>query len=102
MTFDGTGSKSPFVFINYDKISDVILWLDKNYYLPLASEKPIGKNNALLNTIDTIDLDASITFTRPFYNTRDLRMTPQAPIYNQLLGNNLEISVNTYIYLIMI
>ena len=35
MTFDGTGSKSPFVFINYDKISDVILWLDKNYYLKL-------------------------------------------------------------------
>ena len=73
--------------------------LDNNYYLPLASEKPIYKNNALLNTIDTIDLDASITFTRPFYNTRDLRMTPQAPIYNQLLGNNIEISVDKYLHL---
>lgn len=30
-----SGSKSPFVFIDYDKISDVILWFDRNYYMKL-------------------------------------------------------------------
>ena len=37
MNFGDTRGKSnsPFIFIDYDKISDVIIWFDRNYYMKL-------------------------------------------------------------------
>ena len=34
--YNNSGNKqSPFIFLDYDKISDVILWFDRNYYMKL-------------------------------------------------------------------
>ena len=78
---------------------EIIKVLDKDFNLPLASLGPENKNTGLLNTLDTISENSKITILRPSYNTRDLRIVPPAPIYNDLLGDNEEININKYQHL---
>lgn len=78
---------------------ELIELLDKNYNLPLASQKPINKNEGLFNTLDTINENSFITITRPSYDTRGLRLVPPAPIYNDLLGKNIALKIDKYLHL---
>ena len=86
---------------------EIIGVLNGSYYLSLARMRPSESNKCLLDTLDTINKNSKIIITRPFYNTRDLREVPPAPLYKDLLKDYTELrgseanekSINNYLHL---